>query len=306
MQGPGGIYKGDYDPTKLTQDQRNWLYNQFGNSGVAPVGYGGQRSSTGETGAWGNNQGYQGASTAPGQTPTSGPSGASAYDPVAAAKQIAQFTAQQNAPAISALGSAKTDLQSRYDDLLASIKAGSQVGVNQQTLVTARELGNRGILPTSTLYGQEMTNALLPVNATYAGLNAQTGLAAQQDINQLMAQIGLLQAGNPESAANMAANILAASRTAIPAGGQIYNALTGSLSGGGNFQLSSPSSSGNSTTTSDTTPSWTSSVNQIDWGDMSTGAGGINATSVPASFWTTLGLGGNLFSPTSNPSAQLR
>jgi len=41
--GPGGIKAGDYPPTSLTQEQRQWLFNVFGHSGIAPVGYGGER-----------------------------------------------------------------------------------------------------------------------------------------------------------------------------------------------------------------------------------------------------------------------
>lgn len=41
--GPGGIKAGDYPPTSLTQEQRQWLFNAFGHSGIAPVGYGGER-----------------------------------------------------------------------------------------------------------------------------------------------------------------------------------------------------------------------------------------------------------------------
>jgi hypothetical protein len=40
--GPGGISKGSYNPASLTQDQRQWLWNQFGHTGTAPVGYGGE------------------------------------------------------------------------------------------------------------------------------------------------------------------------------------------------------------------------------------------------------------------------
>ncbi len=41
--GPGGILPGDYNPQDLSQEQRQWLFNQFGNEGNAPVGYGGER-----------------------------------------------------------------------------------------------------------------------------------------------------------------------------------------------------------------------------------------------------------------------
>lgn len=43
--GPGGIVAGDYPPQDLTQEQRQWLWNVFGNNPneTAPVGYGGER-----------------------------------------------------------------------------------------------------------------------------------------------------------------------------------------------------------------------------------------------------------------------
>ncbi len=47
-QGPGGIVSGSYDPTKLTQDQRQWLWQQNGHNGTAPVGYGGEGGSSGD------------------------------------------------------------------------------------------------------------------------------------------------------------------------------------------------------------------------------------------------------------------
>jgi hypothetical protein len=48
--GPGGIVAGSYPPQDLTQDQRNWLYHIFGNSGEASVGYGGENCGGGS--AW--------------------------------------------------------------------------------------------------------------------------------------------------------------------------------------------------------------------------------------------------------------
>jgi len=41
--GPGGIIPGGYNPEELTQDQRQWLFEIFGNTGIAPVGFGGHR-----------------------------------------------------------------------------------------------------------------------------------------------------------------------------------------------------------------------------------------------------------------------
>jgi hypothetical protein len=55
--GPDGITAGSYDPTKLTQEQRNWLFNIFGNPGIASVGYGGQACSGGVPFTPGSNSG---------------------------------------------------------------------------------------------------------------------------------------------------------------------------------------------------------------------------------------------------------
>src|SRR3990167_9810911 len=40
--GPGGIALGSYPATSLSQDQRQWLWEQFGHTGTAPAGYGGE------------------------------------------------------------------------------------------------------------------------------------------------------------------------------------------------------------------------------------------------------------------------
>lgn len=41
--GPDGIVAGDYPPSSLSQEQRQWLFTLFNNQGIAPDGYGGQR-----------------------------------------------------------------------------------------------------------------------------------------------------------------------------------------------------------------------------------------------------------------------
>ena len=40
--GPNGIYAGRFEPTLLTQQERDWLYHVFGNSGSASEGFGGE------------------------------------------------------------------------------------------------------------------------------------------------------------------------------------------------------------------------------------------------------------------------
>jgi hypothetical protein len=47
--GPGGITMGSYSPQSLSQAQRQWLYQQGGNQGTAPVGYGGSGASGGSS-----------------------------------------------------------------------------------------------------------------------------------------------------------------------------------------------------------------------------------------------------------------
>jgi hypothetical protein len=44
--GPRGIVAGDYPPSKLYQDERQWLFEVFGNQGIAPIGYGGEKCGT--------------------------------------------------------------------------------------------------------------------------------------------------------------------------------------------------------------------------------------------------------------------
>lgn len=45
--GPNSITAGDYDPNKLTQQEKQWLWGIFGHAGIAPVGYGGQQCTKG-------------------------------------------------------------------------------------------------------------------------------------------------------------------------------------------------------------------------------------------------------------------
>jgi hypothetical protein len=92
---------------------------------------------------------------------------------------------QAQIPEISKGYSQQRDtLSSKYDALLASIKGNQTTGVNRQTVVTANELGKRGISGDSTLAGQEIANAIQPIEADYAGLMSNAGLSKIGDINQ--------------------------------------------------------------------------------------------------------------------------
>lgn len=105
----------------------------------------------------------------------------------AAEPAIASLQAQQ--PEIKSSIASKTQLLSdRYNNLISDIKGGQQKAEQRQTLVTAGELGKRGIDPTSTIYGQELTSALQPITSEYTGLlkgAATEQMAGQQQLAEL-------------------------------------------------------------------------------------------------------------------------
>lgn len=114
---------------------------------------------------------------------------------------------QANQPAITSLGQQSTDLQSRYSDLLDSIKGQGSVALNTQTLATSNELAKRGITNDSGLFQNQLAQSLLPVTQNTQSQVAQTGLAEQGDINQIAGQIAGLQAGNLPAALQSAQGI---------------------------------------------------------------------------------------------------
>jgi hypothetical protein len=125
-------------------------------------------------------------------------------------------TYKADIPRIQSATSGKLDvLKSKYDNLISAITGNQAKAENKQTVVTAGELGKRGIDPTSTLYGQELTNAVNPITSEYTGLskdatsNLQAGI---QDLGNLEAEqianvnkaIAQLQAGAGENAISTA------------------------------------------------------------------------------------------------------
>lgn len=108
-----------------------------------------------------------------------GPSGVGNFtDYVAQAQEMYKKAAepaiaslQAQAPEIkSSIASKSQLLKDRYNNLISDIKGGQQKAEQRQTVVTAGELGKRGIDPTSTIYGQELTNALNPITGEYTGM----------------------------------------------------------------------------------------------------------------------------------------
>lgn len=83
---------------------------------------------------------------------------------------------------------AKSALQQRYDSLIASLKGQQATETERQTVTTSNELGKRGILPSSGVAGQEMTNALNPITRGYSGLMSNAASELQTNLSNLALQ----------------------------------------------------------------------------------------------------------------------
>ena len=114
-------------------------------------------------------------------------------DYVNQAQQMYQEAAK---PAIASLEASKPEiissvagktklLNERYNNIINEIKTGQKSAETRQTTVTAGELGKRGIDPTSTLYGQELTNAINPITGEYSNLLKSTGTEQASGLQDL-------------------------------------------------------------------------------------------------------------------------
>lgn len=117
-----------------------------------------------------------------------------------AVQSALDFTRQANAPAVSTLQGGVGNLKSRYDDLIKSIKGNQETATNSATLSASNELAKRGILPDSSLFGQEVNKAVNPVLSQYSNILANTGVQEANDTNPLLSAIAQLQTGNPQGA----------------------------------------------------------------------------------------------------------
>lgn len=117
--------------------------------------------------------------------------------PLEAANQLRQFNINANQPAIQALTAGSASLEDRYNKLLDSIKGIGQSALDTQTKATSNEMAMRGILPSSTLFQNQLAGALAPIANQYQNTYAQTGLQENNDLLSLASQIGNLQSGNP-------------------------------------------------------------------------------------------------------------
>jgi len=160
------IAPGSYDPTKLSQAERQSLWQHFGHAGEAPVGYGGEGGAGGA--------GVSGA----------GVSGMGNWqDIVRQAQQMAQQAIQ---PQVQALEAREPQVESRYQQLLQDI--------TQTTRGAATaEFGRRGIPLSSGIVESTVGQRLAPQIAQ-AGVVKEAGLS---DIQQAIAALqgGALGAG---------------------------------------------------------------------------------------------------------------
>lgn len=108
-------------------------------------------------------------------------------------------------------------LKQRYQSLLSEIKGSQKTAENRQTVVTSNELGKRGILGSSTLAGQELTNALNPITAQYTGLYKTTALdqeKALKDLQDEITNLGLTGVEKQRAIANAIAQLQAGAASA--------------------------------------------------------------------------------------------
>ena len=80
-------------------------------------------------------------------------------------------------------------LEKRYQNLLSQITANQQKEEGRVGIAGAQELGRRGISSQSGFYDQYQNQQLSPVSQYYTGQLANTGLAREDSIRQLMDQI---------------------------------------------------------------------------------------------------------------------
>jgi len=124
------------------------------------------------------------------------------------------------------LGREIDPLKERYANLLSEITRREKVETTAQTLATSRELGRRGVLPTSGLGERELLEAVSPIRERYAGLSAETGLAQQEGIRAISEAIAALPGQETEAIQNVRNAIaqlqMGAGQTGLTAGLDIY------------------------------------------------------------------------------------
>lgn len=97
------------------------------------------------------------------------------------------------------LSAERTPLETRYKNLLDSIKGNQKVAENRQTTTTANELARRGLSNTSGLFEQELTNAVNPITQQYSNQYTDVGLQGEGALRSLGNEISNTYTGETES-----------------------------------------------------------------------------------------------------------
>jgi len=79
----------------------------------------------------------------------------------------------------------KEPLEKRYQNLLSQVTGQQQAETQRTSIATARELGKRGITPSSGLYEQTINEALSPISRYYTGQISNIGLSQEESQRQL-------------------------------------------------------------------------------------------------------------------------
>ena len=118
-------------------------------------------------------------------------------------------------------------LNDRYDALLKSLDTSKTKDVSAQTVITNNELGKRGLLPSSTLAQQEVTNAITPITDKYTGLTTTAALdqtTGQQSIQQLLNQLTSGETTDVNAVNNAIAQLQSgAASSGITTGSNVYS-----------------------------------------------------------------------------------
>ena len=130
--------------------------------------------------------------------------GGGAFNYQDALNRALEITKQNNAPVVQSLEASKQPLQDRYKSLIDSLKGNQVTAENRQTKVTASELAKRGITNDSTMFNQEVTDAVNPITQQFSGNIKDAGYAQEADLQALATQIAKLKAGDLSAASGIA------------------------------------------------------------------------------------------------------
>jgi len=109
----------------------------------------------------------------------------------------------QTASQRSNLENTSSTLQKRYDLLLADLAGRQKADTESATLVTANELGRRGILPGSSFGERQLQGAVQPINQFYAGQSASAGLERESAMLGLANQVNALPSQEAQRMADL-------------------------------------------------------------------------------------------------------